>query len=70
MDLQLNFSDSNETSTLASVPIYDLAPWLVIFSSLGIIIGTLFSILCIFRYVKEPGLRTHYNYIVSIHDSE
>lgn len=46
-------------------PVFTLGQPLVITTSTGIIIGTIFSLLCIIRYLTEPDLRTHYNYIVS-----
>jgi hypothetical protein len=51
----------NNTTT----PVVALGFPLVVIPSIGIVIGTLFSVLCIIRYMKEPDLRTHYTYIVS-----
>ena len=46
-------------------PLVSLGLPLVTITSIGIIIGTFFSILCIIRYLKEPTTRTHFSYIVS-----
>ncbi|CAF4333461.1 unnamed protein product [Rotaria sp. Silwood2] len=54
-----------ENQTLIDIKISELTldrP-LVIINSIGIIIGTIFSILCIIRYLKNSDLRTHYTYI-------
>ncbi|UJR21375.1 hypothetical protein I4U23_024467 [Adineta vaga] len=53
----------NRTANLTIGPLIALGPSLVIITSLGIVIGTIFTILCIIRYLREPDLRTHYTYI-------
>jgi hypothetical protein len=61
----LNLLYQNLTINGTTSALITLGPPLVIFTSIGIIIGTIFSILCIIRYLNEPNKRTHYTYIVS-----
>jgi hypothetical protein len=62
-----NVTIENQSNSTAPIEVFALGPPLVIISSIGIVIGTIFSFLCIVRYCREPELRTHYNYIVSEH---
>jgi hypothetical protein len=48
-----------------AAPFLALGLPLVTIPSIGIVIGTVFTILCIIRYVTQPDLRTHFTYIVS-----
>jgi hypothetical protein len=51
----------------ATIPImYALGPPLATISSTCIIIGTIFSILCIYRYIRTANLRNYFTYIVSL----
>ncbi len=45
--------------------VFALGPPLVISTSTGIVIGTIFSVLCVIKYLTDPGLRTHYTYMVT-----
>ena len=55
----------NETGSVTVVILFALGPPLLILTCIGIVVGTIFSILCLIRYYREPDIRTHYNYIVS-----
>jgi hypothetical protein len=64
---------SNETNnTLINItvnstipPIYALGPPLATISSTCIVIGTFFSFLCIYRYLRKPKLRNYFTYMVN-----
>lgn len=55
----------NQTLHDIDASLFTIGRPLIIIDSIGIIIGATFSILCLFRYIKESYLRTHYTYIVS-----
>ena len=65
IDYPSNVTVDNQTVNNATIAVFALGPPLVIISSVVIVIGTIFSVLCIVRYWREPDLRTHYNYVVS-----
>jgi hypothetical protein len=60
-----NNSSINITDNSTIPTIYELGTPLATISSTCIIIGTFFSILCIYRYLRKPNLRTYFTYIVS-----
>lgn len=60
-----NCSVSNNTDNSTLPAIYALGPPLATISSTCIIVGTFFSIICIYRYLRRPNLRTYFTYIVS-----
>ena len=59
-----NNSVSNNTDNSTLPVIYALGPPLATISSACIIVGTFFSIICIYRYLRRPNLRTYFTYIV------
>ena len=69
MNTSYIINDSNNsfinTTDNSTIVIYALGPPLATISSTCIIIGTFFSILCIYRYIRRPNLRTCFTYIVS-----
>ncbi|CAF0931721.1 unnamed protein product [Adineta steineri] len=56
-------AETNITLNDTTGSLFTLGPTLAITTSLGIVIGTIFSILCIINYVTQPSLRTHNTYI-------
>ncbi|CAF0821096.1 unnamed protein product [Rotaria sp. Silwood1] len=56
-------NNENQTLTDIKISVLVLGRPLVIINSIGIIIGTIFSILCIIKYFKNSDLRTHYTYV-------
>ncbi len=58
-----SFINITDNSTIPTIN--ELGPPLATISSACIIIGTFFSILCIYRYLRKPNLRTYFTYIVS-----
>lgn len=60
-----NSTVDNRTNNDTIIEVFDLGPPLLIFTTIGIVIGTIFTVLCAIRYIREPELRTHYNYVVS-----
>lgn len=59
-----NCSVSNSTDNSTLPAIYELGPPLASISSACIIVGTFFTIICIYRYLRRPNLRTYFTYIV------
>ena len=66
MNNDTNNSSTNVTNNSTLPTIYALGPPLATISSICIIIGTFFSIMCIYRYFRDAKLRTYFTYIVSI----
>ena len=62
---QSNQTISNTTDNSTIPIVYALGPPLATISSICIIIGTFFSLLCVYRYFRQANLRTHFTYIVS-----
>ena len=60
-----NSTVDNNTTNHTTIEIFALGPPLLIITVIGIIIGTVFTVLSAVRYWREPELRTHYNYVVS-----
>lgn len=63
-DSNNSFTNTTDNSTIPTV--YALGPPLATISSTCIIIGTFFSMICIYRYLRKPEIRTYFTYIVSI----
>jgi len=62
-DSNNSFINTTDNSTIPEI--YALGPPLATISSTCIIIGTFFSIICMYRYLRKPNLRTYFTYIVS-----
>ncbi|CAF3848772.1 unnamed protein product [Adineta steineri] len=60
-DTNNSLINTTENATIPSV--YALGPTLATISSTCIIVGTCFSIICIYRYLRKPHLRTYFTYI-------
>ncbi|CAF2521401.1 unnamed protein product [Rotaria sp. Silwood2] len=58
-----NSSLTNSTKNSTIPTVYSLGPGLVVASSISIVIGTFFSIISIYRYLRKPNLRTYFTYI-------
>ncbi|CAF1102363.1 unnamed protein product [Rotaria sordida] len=63
MDEHIDIRIDNQTVNETIISVFTLGRPLVIINSIGITIGTIFSILCIIKYFKTPHLRTHYTYL-------
>lgn len=59
-----NSSLSNQTDNSTAPTIYALGPPLATISSTCIIVGTIFSFICIYRYFRHAHLRNHFTYLV------
>lgn len=66
---ETNVSISNTTENSTIPVIYALGPPLATISSTCIVVGTCFSLLCIYRYLRKASLRTYFTYIVSRKES-
>lgn len=64
-DNETNQTQTNITQNSTAPVIYALGPPLASICSVCILIGTLFSVLCLYRYVRRDHLRSHYTYLVS-----
>lgn len=56
------FENVTDNSTIPAI--YALGPPLATISSTCIIIGTIFSFISIYRYLRQPNLRNYFTYIV------
>ena len=59
-----NNTVENVTDNSTAPTIYELGPPLATISSTCIIIGTIFSLILIYRYLRQPNLRNYFTYIV------
>ena len=59
-----NNTVENVTDNSTAPTIYELGPPLATISSTCIIIGTIFSLILIYRYLRQPILRNYFTYIV------
>ena len=64
-DNETNQTLTNVTQNSTAPVIYALGPPLASICSVCILIGTLFSVLCLYRYFRRDHLRSHYTYLVS-----